>query len=261
MQSLSLIEQAQLGSVRLRRNGEPSTHPWPSAAQWPEIRAHLVKRSQRANPALDPDLTAYTPGETLGLLAQPEVSAWHKRYAKKLPADFSRVVFVPCAKTKPWTGPGVSRSRLYSAYNVLRDEFPQTCFVTISEPLGVVPQQRWSDFPQYDNPGLFTDDSQRSSMTTSEWATSPFGCCYAVPFDEVARAKALAKLGHVIGRFVNSNADLEFVSFVDSISKEQSTHGLMLDVALASSKVSVTRYPKRPAPRSSPLDWMRELLK
>ena len=75
MQALSLIEQAQLGSVRLRRNGEPSTHPWPSATQWPKIRTHLVQRSLRANPALDPDLTAYTPGETLGLLARPEISA------------------------------------------------------------------------------------------------------------------------------------------------------------------------------------------
>ena len=170
------------------------------------------------------------------------------------------MVFVPCAKTKPWTGPGVSRSRLYSAYNVLRDEFPQTCFVTISEPLGVVPQQRWLDFPQYDNPGLFTDDSQRSSMTTSEWAASPFGRCYAVPFDETARDLALGLLGQVVGRFLKANADLEFVSFVDSIAGPKSTHGLMLDVATATSRIPVTRYPKRPAPRTSPLEQMRAVL-
>jgi hypothetical protein len=260
MPDLSHIEQSQLGSVRLCQNGKPSTHPWPDATTWPEIRSYLVQRSLASNPALNAELTAYTPGETLDLLQHPDIVEWQRRYTKRLAGKFTRVVFVPCAKTKPWTGPGVARSRLYSAYNTLREEMAQTCFVTISEPLGVVPQQRWGDFLQYDNPGLFTDDSQRSSMTTAEWNTSPFGRCYGVPFDQSARVKALTHLGGVVGKFLKANAHLEFVSFVDSITGPKSTHGLMLDTAVTTSGIPVTRFPKRPAPRTSPLDWMREIL-
>jgi hypothetical protein len=172
---------------------------------------------------------------------------------------------VPCAKTKPWEGPGVKRSPLYSAYNTLRTELPTTCFVTLSEPLGIVTQHNWRDFPQYDNPGLFTDDSQRSGMTTRQWLDSPFKRCYGLPFDPASRERCLAILGKVIANFIARNSDREFLSFVDSLDGPPSTHGLMLDTALdeldaIGETVVCTRFPKRAAPRSSPLKWMRELL-
>lgn len=90
-------------------------------------------------------------------------------------------MLVPCAKTKPWVGPAVRRSKLYSAYNEIREEHPEICFATISEPLGIVPMQRWADFPQYDNPGLFRDDAQQSGMTKKEWAASPLGRWSGLP--------------------------------------------------------------------------------
>lgn len=256
---LSAVEQAQLGTVRLCKNGTPSAHSWPDAAQWPTIREHLVERSKASNPLLDETLTAYTPSETVKLLQHPTITRWHQEHVGALESSFERIVLVPCAKTKPWTGPAVSRSRLYSAYNVLKEELPTTCFVTVSEPLGVVPQAYWADFPQYDNPGLFDDDAQRSGMLASDWKKK-FGDVYAVPYDPIARASSIRLLGNVLGEFLSHNQDRELVAFVDSPAGKPSTHGLMLDVALETTGLSVRRYPKRSAPRVSPLEWMRTTL-
>ena len=257
---LSSVEQKQLGSVRLRRDGTPSAHPWPSEELWPHIRSLLVKRSQQANSSLDVSLTAYTPGETLALLREPRIRAWHYSCSGPLEGSPSRIVFVPCAKTKPWVGPAVRRSVLYSAYNGLSAELPDTLFVTISEPLAIVPQYRWGDFPQYDNPGLFVDDAQRSGMTTAQWEGSPFGRCYGTPFDPNARTQCLNDLGDVVGAFLSSNSLCEIVAFVDSADGTPTTHGLMLDRAIAVSGIPVKRYPKRAKARTSPLHYMREVL-
>jgi hypothetical protein len=258
--ALSDVEASLLGTRRLRRDGNPSAHPWPDAAQWPAIRAYLVSRSVAANPLLDPELTAYSPGETLWLLERDEVVAWQDEHAVALPACYRRVVLVPCAKTKPWTGEAVRRSRLYSAYNTLSQELDDTCFVTVSEPLGVVPQHRWGDFLQYDNPGLFKDDAQRSGMTTAQWLASPFGICYAIPFDAAARAACLVRLGKVLGRFLAANRDRELYAFVDERNGPPSTHALMLDQAVQRSGVPVLRHPKRAVARHSPLGAMRSVL-
>jgi hypothetical protein len=244
--------------VRLRRDGQPSAHPYPSPQEWPLIRRHLLDRSLQANPLLDPALTAYTPGETVGLLGHPQVAAWHKRAVRGLSSSYKHIVLVPCAKTKPWEGPAVRRSKLYSAYNALRSEKPETCFVTISEPLGIVPMAHWGDFPQYDNPGLFRDDSQRSGMTTAQWQASPFGRAYGLPFDEAAQEECIQSLGLVVARFLANNADCHVVSVVDDTTP--TTHGAMLDVALAQGGVSVERHLKRSAPRVSPLGHLREVL-
>jgi hypothetical protein len=260
---LSPAERAQLGAPRLRRDGTPSAHPYPSAEQWPRIRDYLVARSLRSNPLPDEALTAYTPGETLDLLRHPLVAAWHAREAvSRIPEEYSAIMLVPCAKTKPWVGPSVRRSKLYSAYNTLISEFPQVCFATISEPLGIVPMQDWASFPQYDNPGLFRDDTQRSGMTTAEWAASPFARCYGLPFDAEAHAASIALLGSVVRRFVARNCDRLVISVVDEASGALSTHAAMLDHALATSGagVAVHRHPKRVVPRVSPLGYLRELI-
>ena len=224
------------------------------------MRAYLLARSLKANPALDTTLTAYTPGETLDLLDDPRIQAWHKKAVAALPTHYQQIVLVPCAKTKPWVGPASRRSKLYSAYNELRAELPTTCFVTISEPLGIVPMSAWADFPQYDNPGLFVDDAQRSGMTTQQWLASPFAHCYGLPFDAQAHEIAIQRLGAVVGEFLRNNAERKIISVVDNADKSASTHAQMLDVAIATTGVEVERHPKRVAARVSPLPYLRALL-
>ena len=54
----------------------------------------LVAASSRSNANLDPQLTAYTPGETLKLLANGKVAQWHERMAHfRVPKGFDTVVF------------------------------------------------------------------------------------------------------------------------------------------------------------------------
>jgi hypothetical protein len=255
---LSASEQAQLGAVRLRRDGTPSAHPYPTAELWPRIREHLVARSRHSNPRLEEVLTAYTPGETLELLGYDEIKRWHQEAVDEV-GDYETIVLVPCAKTKPWVGPAVSRSKLYSAYNALRPEHPSVCFATISEPLGIVPMQDWGDFPQYDNPGLFRDDAQQSGMTKKDWQKSPFGQWYGLPFDEAAWRQSIDTIGEVVAAFLDNHRDRKILSVVDDVSG-RTTHGAMLDVAVSLTGVDVARYPKRLEARVSPLGYLRDVL-
>ena len=258
---LSQLEREQLGSLRLRQDGKPSTHPYPEASQWPAIRALLLARSMKANPQLEPELTAYTPGETEALLQHPTVRAWHQEMREfRVPASFQRIILVPCAKTKPWTGPGVTRSPLYSAYNRLREEMPESFFLTVSEPLGVVPMSRWASFPQYDNPGLFADDALQGGMSKKEWEASPFRRWYGLPFDRAARARCLELLGEQLGLFLQRHRELEIISLLDSREGPASTHGLMLDHASRLSGLWPARHPKRGAPRINPEAYLRQVL-
>ena len=257
---LSRVEQAQLGTFRRHRDGTPSDFRRPPRELWAAVRAHLVARSAHANPGLDPALTAYTPGETRALLRHPTVRGWHDGVRRfRVPSRYHTIVLVPCAKTKPWEGAGIGRSRLYSDYNRLRREFPSAYFVTISEPLGIVPMDRWADFPQYDNPGLFRDDSQRSGMTTREWLASPFGEKFVLPFDETARRESIEVLGDVVAGFLSAHRNRRIVSFVDS-PDTVTTHSEMLTAAIATSRVSVERYRKRPAAHRGPHDDIAAVL-
>lgn len=169
-------------------------------------------------------------------------------------------MLVPCAKTKPWVGPAVRRSKLYSAYNAIRAERPDVYFLTVSEPLGIVPMDDWARFPQYDNPGLFRDDAQQSGMTKAQWEASPFGRWYGLPFDEQAWTESIALLGGVVGDVLARHADRHIIAALDSGEGAKSTHGHMLDVALAEHPISLTRHTKRGAPRVSPLEYLRGLL-
>lgn len=228
----------------------------------------LVARSQAANPRLNPELTAYTPGETLRLLDHPEIAAWHRSMRRfELPDDCKTVVLVPCAKTKPWTAEHTRRSTLYRAYNQLRaDAEAKTLhgvyFVTVSEPLGVVPESRWGDFPQYDNPGLFRDDAQRSGMFKNDWEESRFKRRLVVPFDPEAYETCIRRLGGVISDFVRRNAaGRRFVAFVDGHDGSHTTHGHMLDVAGESlDGIRVERFAKTPGPRTSPYEHIKAIL-
>lgn len=267
---LSAGERAQLGQPKPLKNGKQSSYRFVPKDRWDEVRALLLARSKKSNPSLDPALTAYTPGETRALLSHPEIRAWHARMrAFDIPPEFDTVAFVPCAKTKPWDG--LRSGSLYGAYNAIRDrvqasDAPKVFFVTLSEPLGVVPETHWGDFPQYDNPGLFRCDAQRSGLFTGDWLEGPFGEKLIIPFDDAAYRASIDALAQVISDFAARNAEgRRFVSFVEPLSGPPGTHSEMLDRAAAILGRPIVapadRHPKSDRPRHKmPVDWMIERL-
>ena len=205
-----------------------------------------------ANPLLEPHMTAYTPGETVHLLQEPVIKAWHRDIAKfKVPAKYSVIVFVPCAKTKPWD---TATRGLYKDYNKLRHEHPDWFFVTISEPLGIVPQTLWGDFPQYDNPGLFRNHAQRCGLFTSDFKKF-FGYTqrFKTPFDEEAYTASIQTLAQPIRQFLTNHAGRTILSFVEDFSGA-STHSDMLTAA----GFTGPRFFKRQQPRSAPYEYVRK---
>ena len=233
---------------------------------WPRFRKYMVKKSTLANPGLDPDLTAYTPGETLNLLQHPTISSWLDEISNHtVPEEFDTVVFVPCAKTKPWEG---CSTGIYGSYNRLRQEYGNLYFVTISEPLGIVPQDMWASFPQYDNPGLFKNAAQRSDMFTSDWKRL-FGVesYLQTPFDSSAYNQAIEVLSNTIKKFIENNKqlrpELNFLSFVeDSPFKIGKTNvGSHSDMLTKTGIINPEdRYTKRAAPREEPYGHIKNIL-
>lgn len=251
-------EREQMGTKKGRYN-------YISPDEYEKLRPYLVQRSiNRAAKSkidnkpveLDPTMTAYTPGETLQLLDHPKVKQWFKRIEKfKIPDKYGLVVLVGCAATKPW-GFSCVKGDFYPYYNQIRKDVQSgkmkpVYFVTISEPLGIVPEDLWGDdpmdyFPQYDNPGLFKDTPQQSGMMTKDWSKSPIGSKREMPFDDESFKEAINRLGQVIGTFIKNNSQHEFVSFLEHPSKTRSTHSLMLDVAETVSGKQIPRNPKKP---------------
>lgn len=250
---LSDVEKSQLG-----------TPGYISREDWPRFRKFLLNRSLASNPGLDPELTAYTPGETIHLLNNPAIKSWHDEIVNyKVPDKYSTVAFVPCAKTKPWAG--ASRG-LYKSYNkIINDNKYPVYFVTVSEPLGIVPQSLWSDFPQYDNPGLFKDNVQRTGgMFTSDWKKLFGTGQQSTPFDTAAYNTSIDILSNVIKKFIHNNSNKQFLSFVeDKIfnpkTKNVGTHSDML--TRTGAIPDKNRYLKRDAPRKEPFDYVDSVLK
>ena len=230
---------------QLGRQIEGSQFKYVSALKWLEFRRFLQERSLKSNPKLDLELTAYTPGETLSLLQNPKIVNWMQKIKEfKIPDQYKLIVLVPCAKTKPWGMTRPKKSDYYNAFNKLKEmaekgEFSKSLlntiyFVTISEPLGIVPQDHWDDFPQYDNPGLFKDPVMRSGLLTKDYAKSPIQTKHIIPFDKDAYDSAIGILGETIKAFLENNKSPGrlFVSFVeDSSGKIKTTHSDMLDRA------------------------------
>jgi hypothetical protein len=269
---LSRTERAQLGEPKVGKTGVPSAYRYVPTDKWAAVRSMLLERSQHANARLNPALTAYTPGETLGLLKNPEIRGWQDAMRSfQIPPEYKTVVFVPCAKTKPWDS--IHANSLYADYNLIREkvrkgEMEPVYFVTLSEPLGIVPEERWGDFPQYDDPGLFDDDAQRAGMFTRDWLHSDFGEKFIVPFDREAQQQCIQDLGAVIADFAKANEapGRRFISFVEPLSGSPGTHSQMLSAAeakLGHSLVSPEhRYTKTDAPRDKmPVDWMIERIR
>lgn len=244
----------------------------------------MLNRSQLSAKRGTPDIeleerfTAYTPGETLHLMKEPEMAEWHSQMSNfELPthADNDRpieaIVFVPCAKTKPWD---TATTGLYGAYNEVRNEvrsgeLPTAYFVTVSEPLGVVPEGNWGDFPQYDNPGLFRNEVLRAGgLFTADFADIPgVGEKVIVPFDENAYNEAIDKLAQVIASFAKhiktQNPALSFISFVDSREGEAlTTH---TDMLARANKIfpflpEENRFLKKPQARVKPTKHVSEVI-
>jgi hypothetical protein len=245
---LSQVERRQLGT---RRAGSKLRYATPR--EWARLRGVLVRRSIASNPKTNPELTAYTPGECLALLDHPEVAAWLEWVRGFLVPKHATIVLVPCAKTKPWA---TARVGLYADYNELRRQRdrlelgPRFYFVTISEPLGLVPEERWATFPQYDVPGLFRSESMRTSMFAEDWRAAGFERLLP-PWDEVAYLAVIRRLGETIGAFLDANAGADFVSFVEDASMK-GTHSAMLDIGCMVAAAPVRRFNKRPRARGRP---------
>lgn len=255
--SLSATEHAQLGT---RVGGVPH---FETPSVWENFRSQLLAKSAKRNPGFfDPGLAAYTPGETEALLDHPQIAAWHAHLADfRVPAGYAGIMLVPCAASKPWRDhPNMRKSKLYQAYNRLlermdRGELPRLYMITVSEPLGLVPQDQWNNFPAYDNPGLFRDDFLRTGMVKTDWTASDWKQRHRLPFDEAAYLRCIERLGAVIAKVLNNNP-LPIVSFVDH-PVTRTTHGHMLDVVTGRCPQvgsRLTRLPKRTTPRVDPTD-------
>jgi hypothetical protein len=235
---LSEFERSQLGSDNDGRK------PYISEENWPEFRQHLLDKKTKGygdkDFILNPDLVAYTPGETVGLLSQPEVIEWHEKMRNyRIPEEYKTIALVPCASTKPWGHGRCNTSEYYKAYNKIREQVESgelddsVFFVTVSEPLGVVPEDMWNDFPAYDNPGLFKDDYLRTGMVAKKWEEK-YDRSYKLPFGGESYDSSINTLSAIIDTFVRNNRleGRRFISFVDyrpGSSMKMSTHSDMLN--------------------------------
>lgn len=248
---------SKLSSEELNQLG---TKNYVKREDWPRFRKFMLHRSLARNPSTNPELTAYTPGETWQLFNHPEIKSWHQKIISyKIPDSYDTMVLVPCAATKPWKN--ATAGKLYPSYNKLSKEYGNLYFVTISEPLGIVPMELWDEFPQYDNPGLFDDPVQRSGLFTSDWKRL-FGVDSRLqtPFDGALQKKCINHLSGIISKFISHNQrpNLNVVSFVDD-SKVKTTHGAMLnDVPEVN---PLNRFTKRANPRETPYQHIKDRLK
>lgn len=231
---------------------------YPDKKTWAQIRLFLEERSIVSNPLLSKDMTAYTPAETLELMKKEPIKNWLSNIQDlKVPDNAEVVIFVPCAKTKPWKD---APRGLYKSYNkIINENTDNVYFVTISEPLGVVPQNNWSDFPQYDNPGLFKDVVQRSGgLFTKDW-NEHFGKRYKLPWDQEAYDKAIDILANKIKLFVlnNQKKGRQFISFVG----DDNTVGTHQDMINRANVIPVqNQFLKRAEAREEPYEYIKEKL-
>ncbi len=253
-------EFEQLGT--LHKNGYPYIK---NIDDWLHLRKILLDKSAKRNPDhFDESLAAYTPGETLCLLQNPVIQDWFKKIENfQIPQDIEAVILVPCAASKPWIHhKNVQKSLLYKAYNKIIDDvskknMPNVYFLTISEPLGIVPQDHWHDFPKYDNPGLFQDDFLRTGFVKTDWLKTPFQTKHMLPFDTFSYQACIEQLSTVIAK-VLLPIDKPIISFVDA--HEHTTHGHMLNMVQDKNNIMIERHFKKGQARTSPYDFIKETI-
>ena len=212
--------------------------------RWEQLRDKLVSKKPSRSYIetdtfkYDPELTAYTPGEALALLENPKIKKWFEKIESfKIPEEYKHIILVPCAASKPWGVSCPSTGKYYKAYHDIKakllEDNVKAYWVTISEPLGIVPEDMWDSFPGYDVPGLFKDPSSRmSGMTTKQW-NDMFGEKFSPPFDQDAYDGAIKRLGEVISNFIanNTSPDRRWISFVKGTKGKVTTHTDMIQEA------------------------------
>lgn len=261
MIKLSKTENEQLGT-----ESPKSKFNFIDKDDWIKFRKLLVQKSKKRNPNyFDENLRAYTPGETLNLLKEKEINEWFFKMRKfKIPKKYKNIVLVSCARTKPWTENFSKKSKLYSAYNkIIKDvkegKIEPVYFVTISEPLGVVPQELWDNFPKYDNPGLFKDDVMRTGLMTKDWEKTFLGRKYKLPFDDKRYKQCINFLGKEINKFLENHKDRNIISFVED-KNMKTTHSDMIDI-VDENNINIKRFYKRRKRRETPYDYMIDTFK
>jgi hypothetical protein len=261
MTTINEIEFQQLGTKK-----DNGFNYIPDLNSWLEFRKFLVAKSKKRNPDyFDENLAAYTPGETLQLLNKKEIVDWFKMLNNfQIPEGYDAFVLVPCAASKPWFNhKNVNKSKLYKSYNqIINDvdsnKFKKIYFLTISEPLGIVPQELWNHFPKYDNPGLFKDDFLRTGLVKTDWDKTFLGSKHILPFDDIAYEQCINKLAFVIEKFL-SKITVPIISFVDA--KEHTTHGHMLDVVHElNPNIKISRHMKKFEARTEPYDYIKNTI-
>ena len=155
-------------------------------------------------------------------MSNPKILDWFKKIKNyKIPEEFKHIILVPCAASKPWGASCPGSGKYYRAYNEIRKELGEqgkkAFWLTISEPLGFVPEDMWDSFPGYDVPGLFKNRSQQMSGTETREYKEMFGDTRIPPFDNQAYKDSIKILGDVIGGFIMNNVapDRRWISFVD----------------------------------------------
>ncbi len=264
---LSPGERALLGSAR----GGRSARSYVDEDLWTRLREWIYQKKSKKL-GVKREMTAYTPGETLHLLREPEVVKWHSSVKNwEVPEGYSEVVFVGCAASKPWDIAHCKNKRLdYHSYNKLQDELRgKTYFVTISEPLGIVPNEHWGDFPMYDNPGLFDDVYFVTGLDAKGWVKHGLPGSMYIPFDPEARSQCTKILGEVIAHFVKKNIKkgLKWTSFVGTGNQNMATHDEMLNYAnkIVSFLKPESRFMRKQEKtqkfqRTTPYEYMKTIL-
>jgi hypothetical protein len=229
LSKLSDIERGQLG----KPSGGSSAKSYMSADDWVRIRDYHLNMAMNRNKETTPDMCAYTPGETLKLLQNSRVQEWFSSMRTfRIPEGKKSVVFVPCAANKRWGD--ATESQQYKCINVARSN-PDVYWVTISEPLGVVPEKHWDDFPMYDNPGLFKKGPHE--LSTKNWHVKMgynIGESFLYPFDAKAKQECIKILAGVIREFCEFNKRLNpSLRFIGAVKGKtgSSTHTEMLNMA------------------------------
>lgn len=239
---LSDKEREQLGTPH-----PTSRFDYIDAEKWEKVRSEraAIKENSKSYKQTsefikDPELTAFTPGETLDLLSHPKILEWFDKINNyRIPSEYKHIILVPCAASKPWGANCPASGKYYKAYHDIKkslgEEGKLAFWVTISEPLGIVPEDMWDSFPGYDVPGLFKDPSQRmNGMTTKDWVEM-FGEKFSTPFDIEAYNAAIKKLGSVIGSFIKNNdmPGRRWISFIKGTKGKVTTHTEMINEAMS----------------------------
>jgi hypothetical protein len=215
----------------------------------------MLQKSLKSNPLTNPELCAYSPGETKKLLNHEIIKDYHKNIINyKIPEKYKTIILVPCAKSKPWLN--CRKGNLYPSYNKIKNERNDVYFVTISEPLAIVPQDFWDSFPQYDNPGLFKDPAMRSGFFAKDWKNL-LGSDRSLktPFSFSDYQYCIHHLGKIIKEFFANNSSRRIISFLEDF-KGKGTHSEMID--FANFIKPENRFLKREKPRTPPYLYIKD---